>query len=119
MSTVNLTKRAAEEIIDLIKKGQEGDEPELPAGDLALRVMVVGGGCSGFSYKMGFQEKEELGENDTVEEVEGVTVAVDDKSRLYLNGVTIDFVDGLSGRGFTFSNPNSSGSCGCNQSFSV
>lgn len=119
MGNVNLTKRAAEEVLDLIKKGQEGDEPEFPEGDLVLRVMVKGGGCSGFTYGMGFQTKDEVQETDTLEEIEGVSVVVDDKSKLYLDGVTIDFVDGLMGRGFTFSNPSSSGSCGCGSSFSI
>lgn len=120
MGAVNLTKTAATEILDLIKKGQEGEEPELPEGELVLRVMVQGGGCSGFTYKMGFQAKEDIDElNDTVEVIDGVTVVVDNKSKLYLDGVTIDFHDGLMGRGFVFDNPNSTGQCGCGESFSV
>jgi len=117
---INLTKKAAEEILDLMKKGQEGEDPDFPEGELVLRVMVQGGGCSGFSYKMGFVVKDEVDElKDIVEVIDGVTVVVDNKSNLYLDDVTIDFVDGLMGKGFVFDNPNSTGTCGCGESFSV
>lgn len=112
-----LTPKAAEEMKDLITRGQE--EEELPEGDLILRVAVRGGGCSGFSYQMGFQLKGEVTENDVICESEGVTIVVDNKSRIYLEGTTIDYIDGLQGKGFTFNNPRSSGSCGCGSSFSA
>ena len=82
-----------------------------------LRLMVVGGGCSGFSYKIGFDES--IKEDDRAEEIKGVKVIVDEKSTLYLDGVEIDFHDGLMGKGFVFNNPNASGTCGCGESFSV
>jgi len=82
-----------------------------------LRLMVAGGGCSGFTYKMGFDEN--VTEQDKVYDVEGVKVIVDEKSALYLQGVEVDFHDGLMGRGFVFNNPQASGTCGCGSSFSV
>ena len=83
-----------------------------------LRVMVVGGGCSGMSYKLGF-EKTEIGTNDKVFEFEGIKVVCDGKSFLYLAGTELDFSDGLNGTGFTFNNPNAKRTCGCGSSFSA
>lgn len=82
-----------------------------------LRVSVVGGGCSGMSYKMDFEEK--LQEGDKVLEIHGVKVAVDSKSLLFLKGTELDFSDGLNGQGFVFNNPNAKTSCGCGSSFSA
>lgn len=82
-----------------------------------LRVSVVGGGCSGLSYKMGFEETTQ--EGDHVFEVQGVKVAVDKKSLLFLKGTELDFSDGLNGQGFVFKNPNAKSSCGCGSSFSA
>ena len=81
-----------------------------------LRVSVVGGGCSGMSYRMGFVET--ASPNDAIIDRDGVKLAVDPKSLLYLQGTVIDFADGLSGKGFTFNNPNAKRSCGCGSSFS-
>ncbi len=81
-----------------------------------LRVSVVGGGCSGMSYRMGFVES--ANPNDHIIEKDGVKLAVDPKSFLYLAGTTIDFQDGLQGKGFTFGNPNAKRTCGCGSSFS-
>lgn len=81
-----------------------------------LRISVVGGGCSGMSYRMGFVEA--ANPTDTMIEREGVKLAVDPKSLLYLQGMTVDFADGLAGKGFTFNNPNAKRSCGCGSSFS-
>ena len=83
-----------------------------------LRVMVVGGGCSGMSYKLGF-ESQPLGASDKTFEKDGVTVVCDAKSFLYLAGTELDFSDGLNGKGFFFNNPNASRSCGCGESFAV
>ena len=116
---ISITAKAAEEALSLIEKDRAKESPELPEGELVLRVMVQGGGCSGFTYNMGFQSKDEVEETDIVEVIEGVTIVVDNKSNLYLDGVTIDFVDGLMGRGFIFDNPNATGTCGCGESFSV
>lgn len=82
-----------------------------------LRMGVRGGGCSGLSYSLEFDT--ELGPHDKVFEYDGVKVAVDAKSYLYLNGTTLDYVtQGLSG-GFTFVNPNAKSSCGCGSSFTA
>lgn len=82
-----------------------------------LRVSVVGGGCSGLSYKLDFQK--EPAPNDKVFEQDGVKVFIDPKSFLYVKGLTLDYSGGLNGTGFTFKNPNASKSCGCGTSFSV
>lgn len=83
----------------------------------ALRVAVVGGGCSGMSYKLDFQN--EPAPTDKVFEQDGVRVFVDPKSYLYVKGLELDFSGGLNGTGFTFKNPNASKSCGCGTSFAV
>ncbi|MBL0133265.1 MAG: iron-sulfur cluster assembly accessory protein [Chitinophagaceae bacterium] len=82
-----------------------------------LRVGVVGGGCSGLSYKLDFDN--EMKPTDQVFEDNGVKVVTDLKSFLYLVNTTLDFSDGLNGKGFYFSNPNASRTCGCGESFSV
>jgi len=82
-----------------------------------LRVSVVGGGCSGLSYKMDFDK--ELKPADQVFEDNGVKVVTDLKSFLYLVNTTLDFSDGLNGKGFHFNNPNASRTCSCGESFAV
>lgn len=82
-----------------------------------LRVGVVGGGCSGLSYKLDFDNEPQP--NDQVFEDKGVKVVTDLKSFLYLCDTTLDFSDGLNGKGFHFINPNASRSCGCGESFAV
>lgn len=84
--------------------------------DSPLRVQVVGGGCSGMSYKLDFDNAQP---NDKKFEINGVTLLIDPKSYLYLEGTELDFSDGLNGTGFTFNNPKASRSCGCGSSFSV
>ena len=107
---IGVTERAAKEVARIIT------EQKLPEGT-ALRVGVKGGGCSGFSYTLGFDDT--LSEVDQISEVAGVRVVCDPKSFLYLNGTEIDFEDNLMGRGFKFGNPNAAKSCGCGESFSV
>lgn len=107
---IQLTERAVKEVHRILS------DQNLPTGT-ALRVGVKGGGCSGFSYTLGFDEKSK--ENDQVHEVDGVRVVCDPKSFLYLSGTSIDFEDSLMGRGFKFGNPNASKTCGCGESFSV
>ena len=85
--------------------------------DYGLRVGVKGGGCSGMSYTLGFDASEK--ELDRVYETQGVRVFIDPKSLFYLMGVTLDYSDGLNGRGFTFNNPNANKTCGCGSSFGV
>ncbi len=90
---------------------------EETAEGLGLRLGVRGGGCSGLSYELEFTRQEP---GDTVMELPaGLRVFVDPKSLLYLKGVTVDYRAGLSGRGFTFQNPNAQNTCGCGESFSV
>ncbi|HPG11843.1 MAG TPA: iron-sulfur cluster assembly accessory protein [Chitinophagaceae bacterium] len=82
-----------------------------------LRVGVVGGGCSGLSYKLDFDNESKP--MDQVFEDNGVKIVTDLKSFLYLVNTTLDFSDGLNGKGFYFSNPNASRTCGCGESFAV
>jgi len=105
-----ITPRAAEEIRRI---RAENNIPEANA----LRLGVKGGGCSGFSYVLAFDEKAR--EGDQVLTMEGLTVHVDPKSLFYLAGMTLDFSDGLNGRGFVFNNPNATRTCGCGHSFGV
>ncbi len=86
-------------------------------GEQGLRVRVMGGGCSGFTYDLYFEE--ETTELDQVFEVEGIKVYVDMMSLQYLEGTQIDYVEGLHGAGFKFLNPKSTGTCGCGSSFSA
>jgi len=83
----------------------------------ALRVAVVGGGCSGFSYHMAFDNQENPADN--VYEFDGIKVLVDQMSEMYLDGVQIDYIETLEGAGFKFNNPNVKSTCGCGSSFSV
>ncbi len=91
------------------------EEEENP--NLVLRVYVTGGGCSGFQY--GFSFDEELDEEDTLIEKEGIRVVVDPMSYPYLVGARVDYQEGLQGSRFTVENPNASSTCGCGASFSV
>lgn len=81
----------------------------------ALRVGVKGGGCSGFTYVLDFEDKAQ--DTDQVFEDKGVKILVDAKSFVYLSGIQLDYTDGLSGEGFKFQNPNATRSCGCGSSF--
>lgn len=83
----------------------------------ALRVAVVGGGCSGFSYHMAFENQ--TNGTDNVYEFDGLKVLVDQMSEMYLEGIEIDYVETLEGAGFKFNNPNVKSTCGCGSSFSV
>jgi len=107
---ISVTDRAAQEVARII------DEQKLSEATV-LRVGVKGGGCSGFSYTLGFDDL--TNEVDQIFQINGVSVAVDPKSFLYLNGTQIDFEESLMGRGFKFGNPNAAKSCGCGESFSV
>ncbi len=105
---ITVTPRAAQEI-QTIKK-EEGKDL------CGLRMMVVGGGCSGFQYQMGFDDAPQ--HDDQVVESNGVKLFVDPRSAAYLQGVEIDFEEGFNG-GFKISNPNAKGSCGCGSSFNA
>jgi iron-sulfur cluster assembly protein len=106
-AVVSMTSRAADKLKEIVSK--QGRD------DLALRVYVTPGGCSGFSYGMTFAEGRE--EDDTLIEQDGVRIVVDPMSAMYIKGSEIDFVDALMGGGFALRNPNAVSSCGCGQSF--
>ena len=106
---ITVTTQASEKI-KAIMAAQKAPE------DTGLRVRVVGGGCSGFQYQLVFDEPKT---GDQVFEADGVKVVVDPKSFLYLTGTEIDYVDGLTGAGFTLKNPNAKGGCGCGSSFTA
>lgn len=84
-----------------------------------VRVGIFGGGCSGFKYNLEFSEGEIDLAKYTTQEVNGLKIVVDKKSDLYLDGTTLDFINDLSQRGFKFSNPTATKTCGCGSSFSV
>ena len=83
-----------------------------------LRVQVIGGGCSGMSYKLGF-DKDLPTDQDKTFEKDGVMLIIDKKSYVFLTGTELDFSDGLNGKGFVFNNPNATRTCGCGSSFST
>ena len=107
--SVQLTETAAKEVQKVI------DEQNMPE-NTALRVGVAGGGCSGFSYTLEFDENVDE-KIDTVRDIHGVRVVVDKKSLLYLDGTEIDYHTDIDKRGFVFNNPNAVKSCGCGSSF--
>jgi iron-sulfur cluster assembly protein len=107
--SVTLSERAASEVKKIMADQKMGPEQ-------MLRVGVTGGGCSGFTYALGFDDKYDE-KIDSRREYHGVTVVVDKKSDLYLDGTTVDFYEDISRRGFTFDNPNAVKSCGCGSSF--
>jgi iron-sulfur cluster assembly accessory protein len=108
MAVVEVTQPAAERIRALLDK-------EGKLASHALRLKVVGGGCSGLRYELAFDER--VNENDTELETGGVRVLVDEKSALYLVGTTLDFVDTLQESGFKMINPQAKSTCGCGESF--
>ena len=87
--------------------------------DLCLRVGVRGGGCSGMSYTMDFEDPSRIQDTDEVYDYEGFKVVCDPKSLLYLYGLMLDYSDALIGGGFQFTNPNADQTCGCGKSFSA
>jgi iron-sulfur cluster assembly accessory protein len=109
MPGVNLTPKALEAVRQMSAKEALG------AGH-GLRIAVVGGGCSGFQYSLNFDAKKD---GDTVTELEGVTVLVDEISLPYIAGTTLDYVEGLHNAGFRFDNPRATRTCGCGSSFSA
>src|SRR6478609_8003509 len=107
---INVTDKAKERIANLRVEEGHSDNSN-------IRVSVKGGGCSGLMYDLNFDEK--TSPADQIFEDKGVKILVDKKSLLYLLGTTLDFSDGLNGKGFQFINPNASRTCGCGESFSV
>jgi iron-sulfur cluster insertion protein len=107
--TLQLTHRAVDKVRELI------DEEGNPS--LKLRVYITGGGCSGFQY--GFSFDEEVAEDDTAVQADGVTVLVDPMSYQYLVGAEVDYTEGFEGARFVVNNPNAATTCGCGASFSI
>src|SRR6188474_681080 len=106
-----LTPRAAEEVQKFITQEQ------VPADTAGLRVSVLPGGCSGFKYSLNIEERPL--EDDHVLPSDRIRGFVDGFSLQYLNGVTVDYVTSMQGSGFTFTNPNATGGCGCGTSFTA
>ncbi|MBA4196313.1 MAG: iron-sulfur cluster assembly accessory protein [Chitinophaga sp.] len=111
-NSIYVSDKAKAKVVKLMEEAGIADDP-----DYFLRVGVVGGGCSGLSYKLDFDN--ETKPMDQVFEDNGVKVVTDLKSFLYLVNTELDFSDGLNGKGFYFNNPNASRSCGCGESFAV
>ncbi len=107
---ITVSENAKQHALDLIKNENR------PEGTF-IRVGVDGGGCSGLSYKLEFDNVPKEGDQVFVDK--GIKIAVDKKSFLYLVGTELDFSGGLNGKGFVFINPNASRTCGCGESFSV
>ena len=105
---ITLTKQAANKVKEMMAE-EEGAE------SLYLRIGVQPGGCSGFSYGMGFTEEKEA--NDTEFQQHGITILVDETSHSLLEGTTIDYKESLMGGGFSIDNPNAISTCGCGSSF--
>jgi len=108
--TLQLTENAARKVLSLIQE-------ESSSTPLMFRVMVSGGGCSGFQYRFSLDDKRQ--ETDHVFEEHGVAVVVDEASLPFVEGAQIDYVEELIGASFQIKNPNASSSCGCGNSFSI
>ena len=106
-----LTDQAAEEVRKFVS------QEDVPPETAGLRVSVLPGGCSGFKYSLAIEDKAQ--DDDLVLEVNTVRLFVDGFSAQYLVGITIDYVSSMQGSGFTFSNPNATGGCGCGSSFTA
>jgi len=110
INEINISEKATNEIKKIMA------ENDVPAA-YGLRLGVKGGGCSGLTYTMGFDENPH--EGDTVIEQNGIKMFVDGKSLFYLTGTVLDYSGGLNGKGFSFNNPNAVKTCGCGNSFGV
>ena len=104
---ITISETAKDKITEMLDAEQ--------SNNLFLRLGVKSGGCSGFSYGMGFDDEQK--NDDQIVEVQGLKVVVDSDSRKYLNGVEIDYKESAMGGGFTIHNPNASATCGCGSSF--
>ena len=111
-NSIYVSDKAKAKVLQLMQDADNVNNP-----DYFLRVGVVGGGCSGLSYKLDFDN--EVKPMDQVFEHNGIKIVTDLKSFLYLVNTELEFSDGLNGKGFYFNNPNASRSCGCGESFAV
>jgi iron-sulfur cluster assembly accessory protein len=109
--TLSVTERASEQVKRFM------DQEQVPLETAGLRIAVLPGGCSGFKYGLNIEERPF--DDDIVLDSSGVRVFVDAFSAQYLSGTTIDYVSSMQGAGFTFTNPNSTGGCGCGSSFTA
>jgi iron-sulfur cluster assembly protein len=109
--TISITDRAIDQIRDV------ASEEHVDLSDTKLRVAVVPGGCSGLTYDLGWDTT--VQDTDTVETHDGVTILLDKRSALYLDGTELDFTDGLQGDGFHFKNPKAQRTCACGESFGM
>jgi iron-sulfur cluster assembly accessory protein len=103
---VTLTPVAIAKIKEILTERKE---------EAGLRIAVIGGGCSGFQYQLTLDREAQA--DDKVIDMEGLKIFIDTRSRLYLNGTKVDYVEGENGSGFKFDNPNAKASCGCGESF--
>ena len=111
-NAIYISDKAKQKVIQLMQEAGIANDT-----DWFLRVGVAGGGCSGLSYKLDFDNEQKP--TDQVFENNGIKIITDLKSFLYLVNTTLDFSDGLNGKGFHFINPNASRTCGCGESFAV
>ena len=107
---ITITNIAKEKLFSLIEESGLKN-------NVFVRVGVESGGCSGLSYKLDFDENKS--DSDKIIEDNGVKIVIDKKSYLYLVGTTLNYSDGLNGKGFIFENPNANRTCGCGESFSL
>jgi iron-sulfur cluster assembly protein len=107
---ITITGKAQKEIVRIMEENNISET-------YGLRVGVKGGGCSGLTYTLNFDEASK--EGDSIIESNNIKLFIDGKSLFYLMGTELDFSDGLNGKGFKFNNPNASKSCGCGESFGV
>ena len=106
---INISNSAKNRLLDILNQEKEKKQ--------FVRVGVESGGCSGLSYKLDFDN--DKNETDELIENNGIKLLIDKKSVLYLAGTTLEFSDGLNGKGFVFNNPNANRTCGCGESFSL
>ena len=107
---IKITNKAKEQIKDLIACNDLGEEP-------FVRIAVKAGGCSGLSYDLSFDNT--LNEGDEEQVIDNVKIVIDVRSMLYIINMTLDFSDGINGKGFQFINPNATRTCGCGESFAI
>lgn len=105
-SLINVTPKAQTKIKELCQAENKN----------SLRLQVIGGGCSGLAYRMDFSD---FKDHDTLIDFHGFKILIDPKSLIYLKDTTLDYTDGIQGKGFVFSNPNAKNTCGCGESFSL
>jgi iron-sulfur cluster assembly protein len=111
MEIITITEKGKIQLLKLMEESKVSSDTHY------LRVGVKGGGCSGLSYDLSFDELKD--ESDNLIETNPINILVDKKSFLYLFGTELDFSDGLNGKGFQFINPNASRTCGCGESFAI